>query len=71
MIFPEHNVVKIMMFGQTCNRTGTIFFWLTGETPTTLNALVGKLEPTYINLYGRRMGHLDFRNKVNYFYSDQ
>ena len=53
------------MFGQTYNRIGMIFFWLTGEMPTTLNVQVTKLEPTYINLYGRRMGHLDFKNKVH------
>ena len=44
----------------------TDFFWLTGETPDTLNVLVGKLHTIYTNVFPMRRGVLDFRNKVRH-----
>ena len=45
------------------NRTDS--FWLTGETPDTLNVLVRKLENIYRNIFRIRKGVLDFRKKVS------
>ena len=41
------------------------FFWLTGETPQTLNALSLKLERIYTTTFRMRRGLLDFKNQVS------
>ena len=44
------------------------FFWLTGETPHTLQLLVQQLEPIYRQYYPRRRTSLlSFRNQVIIF----
>ena len=42
------------------------FFWLTGETPGTLSALVDEIRVNYLHLFhdGTR-GKLDLKNKVH------